>query len=70
MFWENAEIDDAIKKVCGKTGELLVELGDLGKDTKMKAIGLFAHSGVAAHPGDKGMEAIAERIFDKIKKFI
>ena len=69
-FWENAEIDDAIKKVCGKTGGLLVELGDLGKDPTMKAIGLFEHSGVAAHPGDKGMEAIAERIFDKIKKFI
>ena len=69
-FWENAEIDDAIKKVCDKTDGLLVELGDLGKDSTMKAIGLFTHSGVAAHPGDKGMAAIAEKIFDKIKTLI
>lgn len=28
----------------------------------MKATGLFAHPGVANHPGDKGMAATAERI--------
>jgi len=29
---------------------------------------LFEHSGVANHPGDKGMEAIAERYIDCLKK--
>ena len=46
----------------------LVELGDLGEQDEMKAIGLFAHKGVANHPGDAGMAAMAERIYDAIKR--
>jgi hypothetical protein len=35
----------------------------------MRADGLFEHKGVAMHPGDKGMEAIAERIFSVMQRF-
>ena len=37
-------------------------------DPSYKAYGKFAHAGVAAHPGDKGMREIAERIFAAIQK--
>ena len=44
----------------------LVELGDLGELDEMKAIGRFSHKGVANHPGDAGMAAMASRIYDAI----
>ena len=65
-FWYNEDIDYGIRSVANEYGSALVELGDLGEDPEMKAWGLFWHGGVANHPGDKGMEKIAERIFEAI----
>ncbi len=48
----------------------IVELGDLGDDDQMKAIGLFEHSGVANHPGDLGMKMMAERILSVMKNYL
>lgn len=67
-FWKNEIVDDGIRSMAEENGYSLIELGDLGDDPEMKATGLFWHSGVAAHPGDKGMEEIAERIYKILKK--
>jgi hypothetical protein len=64
-FWANEVIDDAIKAVAQKRGESCLNC-TFAHDVKMRAFGLFAHGGVAAHPGDYGMETIAKTIFDEI----
>ena len=68
-FWHHP-FDEAIREVAKQKDSPIVELGDLGEDDKMKAVGVFEHEGVAAHPGDLGMQTIAERIFDKLKDIL
>lgn len=60
-FWPHP-MNDTIRAFAATHDQPLVELSDLGSDPEMKAIGLFEHKGVAAHPGDKGMAEIARRI--------
>lgn len=62
-FWNHVG-DEALREYAEKHKFPLIELGDLGEKTEMKAEGLFAHEGVASHPGDLGMKTIAERIWD------
>ncbi len=61
-FWEHPG-DATIERIGEKHGWPVAYLGDLGEDDSMKAVGLFKDGGVAAHPGDKGMAAIADRIW-------
>lgn len=68
-FWKHIA-DGAIREYARRNEYPLVELNDLGEDEKMKAIGLFEHDGVANHPGDLGMEKIAERIFNVLKSYL
>ena len=68
-FWRHPG-DDAIRALAQESGYPLAELGDLGDQDEMKAIGLFEHRGVSMHPGDKGMRAIADRIFEKVLLFL
>jgi hypothetical protein len=68
-FWAHPG-DDALRKYASKNGLPCVELGDLGEQDEMKALGLFAHEGVANHPGDLGMKNIAERITKTILTYL
>ncbi len=65
-FWRHP-YDAVIAAYAEEHGLPLAELGDLGEDDRMKAIGLFAHEGVAAHPGDLGMAHMAARIMEKLR---
>lgn len=64
-FWKHPG-DEAIKRVAQKLNAPCIYLGDLGEMDEMKAVGLFEHSGVAAHPGDKGMSEIAKLILENM----
>lgn len=64
-FWKHP-YDEDIMAVAKERNYPYAYLGDLGELDEMKATGLFEHSGVAAHPGDKGMKAISDRIFDML----
>jgi len=64
-FWHHPA-DGDILAYARENGLPCVELGDLGEDDSMKAIGLFSHRGVANHPGDAGMQKIAERIMESL----
>lgn len=68
-FWAHIA-DGTIREYAKNNKYPLVELNDLGEDDSMKTIGLFEHSGVANHPGDKGMKEIADRILKVVKEFI
>ena len=69
-FWETKWSDACIRKLAAERKESVVELGTLSLDPAMKALNDFEHWGVANHPGDKGMQAIADLLYIEIKKLL
>jgi hypothetical protein len=65
-FWKETFLDNEIKAAADARKFIFVDLQELDVDEN-KAIGLFKHEGVAAHPGDAGMAAIADAIWTTIK---
>ena len=59
-FWDNSAVAAIEQAVAEEVGAKFIHVGDIGADVSNQAQGLFSHSGVASHPGDKGMKAIAE----------
>lgn len=68
-FWKHPG-DEALEMLSKEKNLDYVFLGDLGEQAEMRADGLFAHEGVAMHPGDLGMETIALRIFQKAEQYL
>lgn len=67
-FWKNERVDRVIRQVAEEMQMPLIDLGDLGLCDENMAIGLFSHSGVAHHPGDLGMERIANRLYERMRE--
>jgi hypothetical protein len=64
-FWADATKDAILKEACDSAGGVFVDISTLGKDEANYARSerKFEHEGVARHPGDRGMQAIADAIF-------
>lgn len=66
-FWRN-DVKAACTALAAKeAGAAYVDAGFLGADKANTAAGLFAHPGVANHPGDLGMRRLADLILAAIK---
>ena len=63
VFWPNAWKDEMMAHAASDFALPFVK-ADIAKDESMMALGLFEHTGVQYHPGDKGMAEIASRILE------
>ena len=63
-------VDEAIIDYAKENDLPYVTLRDLVEDDDMKAIGLFAHKGVANHPEDAGTKRTADRILIELEKLL
>lgn len=70
QFWANPAKDEIMKKVCAGAGGIFVDNSKLGGDEThyARAERKIEHGGVAGHPGDKGMRAIADALWSAILK--
>ncbi len=68
-FWANPAKDTAMRQACETVGGTFVDISALSKDEKNYARSErpYKHAGVANHPGDRGMAAIAEEIVKVVK---
>ena len=66
-FWRNDVKNACTENAAKASGAKYVDAGDLGEKDENKAIGLFSHEGVAAHPGDIGMRRLADLILAKFE---
>lgn len=70
QFWQDAEKDRLMKKTCEAAGGVFIDISKLGFEATNYARSerKFEHAGVAGHPGDKGMQALADTLWNAIQK--
>lgn len=69
QFWQDAVKDQLMKKCCEEAAGTLIDISQLGLEEANYARSerKFEHAGVAGHPGDKGMQALADAIWNAIE---
>lgn len=69
-FWANADKDEALRLACQTVGGIFVDISALSKDegNYARSERPFKHAGVANHPGDQGMAAIAQALMKALPK--
>jgi uncharacterized protein len=67
-FWADASKDDVLRQACREANAIFVDAGPLGREVANAARSerSFAHDGVASHPGDRGMKALADAIVQAV----
>lgn len=68
-FWGGTSKCDGAQNAALHLGYTYADLSQFNTADN-KALGLFEHSGVASHPGDLGMENIAEEIFGQLETIL
>lgn len=69
-FWEDKTKDAILKQACTVENGIYVDISRLGKDEANYARSerSFDHAGVAMHPGDRGMQAIADALLKSCRR--
>ncbi|MGV3660029.1 MAG: SGNH/GDSL hydrolase family protein [Prosthecobacter sp.] len=69
-FWANPAKDQILEEVCREVGGVFVDLRAVSKDESNYARSErpYKHAGVANHPGDKGMQSIADAILKALSQ--
>jgi lysophospholipase L1-like esterase len=66
-FWYSGYKTAVHKKIAQENGYYFATISDLSFNTDNMAYNTFDNADVAMHPGDKGMKAIAERLYKCLK---
>ena len=69
-FWANAAKDEALRGASDTVGGIYADISALAKDKSLygRSEREFKHDGVANHPGDKGMTAIAAALMRALSR--
>jgi alpha-galactosidase len=68
-FWPRECIDVPLKQACEAVGGVYVDIHELSVEENFaRSERQIQHEGVAAHPGDRGMKAIADAIWKAIQE--